>query len=300
TRGIHAAYDKDANRLEEQLRLICQALAALPKESDYVRLPVFAERVANDPHRFDANTECGAHFLSALQIVRSQENSTYEFTNPLSSEAASELLQSFGIIRDDLLNFVTCTGILGYACENDAAHPVWKEAVSSKTVMNVPLREILPLSFFRPYRGSAVFVVENSGVFSALLDEVSDEASPAMLCTHGQFKIAALLLIDRLVKSGTTIYYSGDLDPEGLQMAQRLVKRHPRHIRLWRYRLQDYLTHASGEVLSSMRLRKLETIEIAALSDVKAEIARLGKPAYQEAFLPALVQDLRFHYSRYG
>ena len=43
------------------------------------------------------------------------------------------------------------------------------------------------------------------------------------MCMNGQPRLTGLMLLDLLEKSGTTIYYSGDLDPEGILIAQKLA-----------------------------------------------------------------------------
>lgn len=55
-----------------------------------------------------------------------------------------------------------------------------------------------------------------------------------MICTSGQMKTASLLVIDMLAKANVEMYYSSDLDPEGIRMADRLCQRHPDCIRPWR------------------------------------------------------------------
>ncbi len=110
---------------------------------------------------------------------------------------------------------------------------MWAAACSEGAVLNVPLRELVKAQSFRPFEvcampgadrdigqavsggptahrdqavhaDPAVLVIENSGVFSAVLDAVLDQTSdqipdgpalhirrPPMICTHGQFKLAA-------------------------------------------------------------------------------------------------------------
>lgn len=47
----------------------------------------------------------------------------------------------------------------------------------------------------------------------------------SLLCTSGQPRYAALKLISLIVQSGIPIYYSGDLDPDGIGIADRLWQR---------------------------------------------------------------------------
>ncbi|HET7521837.1 MAG TPA: TIGR02679 family protein [Bacillales bacterium] len=293
TRGVHAAYDKNRARLKEGMEVVCRALASLPGQGDFERFPVFAERVAGDPHGLDPDTDPGNMFLGALQAVREQADKGYRPKKTLSSEAVTELLHHFGLIRDDLLNFVTCTGLLGFTDHTHSGHPVWREAARTGSVLNVPLREVIKLAACRPScGGSAVFVVENSGVFSAILDRLGEQRVPPLICTHGQFKLAALLLIDCLAATGVDVYYSGDLDPEGLQMAQRLKRRHPSRVMLWHFDVEDYRPPDAAKRLPSHRLNKLKAVSEEELAPLKTALMAAGSPVYQEAFLADLAGDI--------
>ena len=64
-----------------------------------------------------------------------------------------------------------------------------------------------------------ILIVENPSVFAMLCGK--EEYS--CMCMNGQPRLASLMLLDLLAESGTTVYYSGDLDPEGLLIAQKLA-----------------------------------------------------------------------------
>ncbi|MEA4883572.1 MAG: TIGR02679 family protein [Clostridia bacterium] len=351
SRGIHRSYDRDPATLRTQLEKVLRALANLPTDparrdtGQYERLPVFASRLAGDPHGFDIDTEQGKHLIAALSWVRAAvagrdcaggqadnlRNNPVDgpadgaTAPPHGAEDVAELLAHFGIIRDDLLNFVTCIGILAFD-EIPIALPssgsggsdgpgvpqplaTWAAACREGAVLNIPLRELVKARSCMPLEacagpgaghgaGPAVFVVENSGVFSAILDRLSDDPSrdarrPPMVCTHGQFRLAALMLMDKLAAGGAAIFYSGDFDPEGLQMAQRLMNRFPGSVRPWRYGLQDYLGCVSETPLPENRLAKLQGVTAPELVPAKDAMAAERKAGYQERLLDALAEDVR-------
>lgn len=64
--------------------------------------------------------------------------------------------------------------------------------------------------------GTCVYIVENEMVFSYLMEQVQGK-NVSLLCTSGQPRYAALKLISLIVQSGIPIYYSGDLDPDGIK-----------------------------------------------------------------------------------
>ncbi len=307
TRGIHLAYDREPVPLLVQLERVLAALASLPRcsaenaapaEGTYQRLSVFAYQITGNPHGFDLNTETGRHLVNALQVIRSAQENEYDVIAAPNAEEVTDILDYYGLIRDDVLNFVTCTGIVGFD-HYLRPLPVWQAACQSGTVLNVPLREMLKVGMCRPAsvvevqgEGPVVFVVENSGVFSAVLDHFDGSAHPPMVCTHGQFRLAALQLLDKLTED-SNIYYSGDFDPEGLQMAQKLVKRYGDKVKLWHFAVEDYQQCLSPEEISVTRLQKLSQINIRQLKPVKDRMKSLSRAGYQEQLIQRLVRDIR-------
>ncbi|TCI75900.1 DUF2399 domain-containing protein [Exiguobacterium sp. SH0S1] len=81
-------------------------------------------------------------------------------------------------------------------------------AAATHSVLNVPMRELLNVDRIYQSHGKTVWIVENSGVFSSLLDDVPNAP---LVCTHGPFKLAAYRLLDALVASGCQLKYAGGL-----------------------------------------------------------------------------------------
>ncbi len=316
TRGIHTAYEQKPELLYKQLENVLKAIEELSRfyqvrdkgkreeRIKYERLPVFASRMIRDPHGFDLNTEQGRLLISALHFICSREDVCGQKGKNLSAEEVTELFGCFGLIRDDLLNFVTCAGLLAFKGDEKNPIPMWQSAWEEGTVLNVPLREIAKINRFEPAVYSrfqekgeniekAVFVVENSGVFSQLLDQFQEAYPPPLVCTHGQFKLAAFLMLDLLVKNGVVIYYSGDFDPEGLQMAQRLLQRYPQAAKLWRYTTEDYQRCFSEVALSQSRLQKLKSITHLNLLSLKEKMQAVKMAGYQEQIVPLLLEDMK-------
>ncbi|HHY73683.1 MAG TPA: DUF2399 domain-containing protein [Bacillus bacterium] len=276
---IQSYNQKDYSSIEKKF----ETLMLLPL-SPKLRLPVLAERIAGDPHYFDKDTE----FVTALQIIRSNKNNT-PYINDTSVEAVNELLYENGILKDDLQNFVTCSGLI--AVKNGENVRSWDCLYDENSVHNVPLRELVKYDRLFPKKGDRVYVVENSGVFSSILDMYKGEPLP-LVCTHGQFKFATLQLIEKLCNENVTIYYSGDYDPEGLQMAQRLRMKYGKFIRFWRYTVQDYIEALSEKEISPISASKLDNIKAPELSAVKNEMVRLKKIGYQERHIVTLYNDI--------
>ncbi|WP_077615271.1 TIGR02679 family protein [Caenibacillus caldisaponilyticus] len=279
-RLLHQAYAQQREELCTSLCAVCEALRQLPEKGVYERLPLFAQKVTGDPHAFDLHTFQGKLLLSALEFYSRKK---YQLS---SVEEVNELLQSFGILREDILNFVTCAGIL--AETENGVHPVFAAASETNMPLNVPLREIVKLKRAHPSKGTIVFVVENAGVFSELLDE----AMP-LVSTNGQLNLATMLLLDLLAESGARLYYSGDFDPEGLKMADRLAGRYGKKLFLWHFTREDYFASMPSVSLSEERLARLQSVSSRMLQPVKMEMEQLKKAGYQEAILLMLRTDMK-------
>ena len=135
-----------------------------------------------------------------------------------------------------------------------------------------------------------VYIVENEMVFSYLLEHVKD-IPIALLCTSGQFRAAALELVDFLVQKGEGIYYSGDMDPDGMLIADKLWKKYPEHVYLWRMSVTDYVGSLSEEEVNKQQLSKLTVLENPQLLEIAAEMREIKKASYQENLKELLVID---------
>ena len=276
---------KQLDEDEEETILGTLHRAILEKPPELERISVYAQRIAGDPHAFDGSTALGRCLIHYLYHSSDQQE---DF--PISSEAINTLLLTFGILRDDISNFISIANI--QATYEGAIHPVFAAASQQQSVLNVPLREILRLDACYLSHGKDVYVVENSGVFSAILDDVP---TMNLICTHGQIRIAGWKMLDMLAGSGCRIHYSGDFDPEGLQMAQRILERYPKQAVLWRMSLTDYVLSTPSVQLNQERLSKLNSIQHVRLIDLAKQIRDKKLAGYQEGLLTHLIKDSERH-----
>lgn len=129
-------------------------------------------------------------------------------------------------------------------------------------------------------------------VFSQVCDEMGGE-DYAIVCTSGQLKTASLFLIDLLLKSECKLYYCGDIDPEGIEIADRVLARGSGQILPWRMTTQDYYRSISNEMLTDKRLNRLDKIANAQLREL-AKLLKVEKKArYQEHLIDLMVEDIK-------
>src|SRR5690625_176579 len=102
------------------------------------------------------------------------------------------------------------------------------------------------------------------------------------------------MLLDFLVDGGNELYYAGDLDPEGLGMAGRLLERYEGAVRLWHMDVEAYQKSKPVTELSAERLEKLNSIQNDRLVEIANEMRRIGKAGYQEALVDLMVADITY------
>lgn len=281
---ITRLYAESPGKLMEILRNVTDAIDQLPafdSESGGTAelLAVFAAKVTGNPHSFDEGTA-----QEKLLMIFLESHFGEKDTDMLSpSEYRTKLLGRAGILRDELSNDVLVYGIRAWK-RNGMLHEGIEGFLKNRESVKLSLRTIMDLSDVRGQgtdQKNPVYVMENPAVFA-----VFTESHPkcAAICGGGQIRLAVMMLMDAL-RYSSVFYYSGDYDPEGLQIAQRLKQRYGDGLRLWNYSEKLYEKYLSPVVLTDARLKKLENIYLKELDVVKGAMLRRKRAAYQEAMI---------------
>ncbi|MBR2766440.1 MAG: DUF2399 domain-containing protein [Blautia sp.] len=277
---------------EAALRMVHQTGRALSilentDESRGIRLAVLAMECTGNPHGFDRGTLPGNLLLGALPALNAEEDAKVEFSPRLAAEDALERYIRCGIRPDDLSSFTILYRILLF----DGQGPVqaFQAMADRREPVLVSLLNLRNIQRAVPLNGS-VYVIENQMVFSQLCEDCP-EAS--LICTSGQVRTASLMVLDFLCREDVEILYSGDLDPEGICIADRLICRSKGKIRPWHMTARDYEACASAVELTDERLRELDHVQSPCLMEA-AEAVRNGRKAgYQEKLLKVMAEEMR-------
>lgn len=280
-RIINLKYDENPSLLEKYLKCTCDGLNQLPWDDTKIRLALYASRITKDPHTFDRNKICGKLLLYAIAY---KFNCTY----PENAEEQSELLYKAGLLIDELSNFTMCSGIRAWTRED--IHKGWDGFVQSGEPLQISLFNLSNVEKVR-CRDKKVYVFENPTVFSEILYQ-TNQINPSMICTYGQLRLASLVLLDKVVQGGVKVYYSGDYDPEGIMIADKLKQRYGESLILWRYGIEEYKEIQSKVKLTEQRLKKLENVKSPELQVIANEIKKRGYGAYQELLLEYYISDI--------
>lgn len=268
------------------------------------RIPFYAYTLCGNPHALDGQEVAG-------RLLRQTLYNAYEMVDTVSTddemahltgeqeniqemtptEKENNLLLRFNLVKDDTLNFVAIQGLIATNGAGDE-HPLWQAAVDTKTAWQVSLKQILEMATIQPARGKAVVLVENAGLYSMLSDVYP---TLPLVCTAGQFTYAVWMLLRKLVASGCTLYYSGDMDVMGLVMAQRLRDRFPKAVRYLAMNTEVYIAHAlpRNDVYDEMTVKRLQCIKDCTLQPIADAIMKSGKVVYQEGIIESIIHEIK-------
>ncbi len=276
-------YEKNKFQAEDTIKNVCCAVEKLSswEQEEGCPLAVAAAEISGNPHYFDRNTTAGILFVHAVCWKKNRElpANTYQWR---------ELLQEEGIVPDNISSMVHAFGIRLKKQEN--WHPAYDAFCDCREPYVLTMENLKGITEAQAV-GRCVYIVENEMVFSYLLEQIQ-QCEVALLCTSGQPRYAALKLISLIVQSGIPVYYSGDLDPDGIGIADRLWLRFGEGIRFWRMSPEDYRNSLSKEAFGEAGKKKLEHICHPALQETARAMQATGKAGYQENILKELVADI--------
>lgn len=246
-----------------------------------IPLAVFAADITGNPHYFDRGTTAGQLLIHGICYL---ENTSF----PENAHQWRGLLLSVGIVPDNVSSMVHVFGLRIKTTEG--WHPAYEVFCARKEPCVVTMENLREVTGVQA-AGNRVYIVENEMVFSYLLDKGKGK-NFTLLCTSGQLRAAALDLIPFILDSGAEIRYSGDMDPDGLGIADRLWQKYGDRIQIWRMAPDDYAKSLSGESVGETGMAKLENIRNPLLQKTAACIMEKRMAAYQENLLEDLLADI--------
>lgn len=284
-------YNKDKSELKIALLNACNGINNLPKER--IRIPVFASSITGNPHEFDKNTLSGKLFIMLICYIKNM-------SVPQSTEELAEIYYTNNLLIDDVSNMVLCRNIMGFtkgkrcvvygqSCIKSEQHLGLKGFFMNNEPIYLNLYNLSNIGHLTKYdEYGKVVVMENPAVFMAVCEKCKKKDFP-IVCTYGQVKLSGLMLLDMLVEQKYTIYYSGDIDPEGIGIADKLKIRYKDDLHFLGFDVNTYKQNLSNVELPMSRLKKLDKIKSSELQDVCNELRFLKKASYEEENINAIV-----------
>jgi len=255
---IFKRYHKDKDILSKELINIIKLIVNL---EDYapISLVMLASKTGN-PHFLDVDSTSGKLFIKLLSLY-------YKKEIPKIASERNKFFESLGIFVDEVSNFC-----ITYNLNSDKGY--LNDFYFHKEIVNLNLSNLHNINLSSSK--GMVFVFENPS-----LVEYLKNLNISMVITSGIPNIATLKVLELLIKSGNTIYYNGDFDPEGLLIAQSLKNKYP-EIKLFCYKESDYANSISDNYLSDSRINKLSKIKEKELLTIRELLIKSRRCAYQE------------------
>lgn len=267
-----AVYSKMDNKtlLMNELINVCRAITKLPKEKK-LSLPVFSASVTGNPHYFDYDRDTGKLLLRALAFLNGTEY-------PERAEERAELLYQNGILIDELSNYVLTNGLLAETVEGENA--LWLGAVEAAEPLAATLLNLNKAEKIKS-NGNIAIAVENPSIFASIIERYP---RISCVCVGGQPNLAVYIVLRKLAESGCKIYYSGDFDPEGVEIADRLYRK-VGGVEMFCMDAKFYRKALSDIRLEPYRLKRLDKIICPQLAELCREMYKTARAGYQEKII---------------
>ena len=274
--------NRELTEWERLLRLGAEMYNHLPyRQSEKLYLAVFAAMLTGNPHAFDNGTADGNFLYQIIQMDMEGRSIKIEASEIFPTYKRQKSYLMAGIMLDDISNYAMLYQV--QAVKKDGSiHQGMAGFAREQHIVQVPLAVISEWELLRCSQDE-IYIVENPSVFAVLCGKEKEKNTRrAYMCMNGQPRLAGLMVLELLAKSGTKVYYAGDLDPEGILIAQKLSRYYKGEFHYWHMTVEDYEKSKSNETISEKRIKSLERITDTELFPV-AEKMRLDRLAgYQE------------------
>lgn len=286
---IDVSYKKQAEvltRYRESLRLACRIVNEFPYlKNETMYVAIFAAKLTGNPHAFDVGT-WGGNILGRLvdEDIRHREiviNDEIVFRSYKKQRKYLEV----GLLVDDVSNSVMLYGAEAIT-KNGAKHLGMSGFCSENDMVEVPLSVMLKWDSMKCHN-DRIIVVENPSVFAILCGKA--EKLTSLMCVNGQPRLATLVALDLLARAGTSVFYAGDLDPEGLLIGQKLYDYYKGEFNFIGMSVDDYEVAMSSETISAKRLKMLDKITHPMLLKTAEQIRKHEKAGYQELVITSII-----------
>jgi uncharacterized protein (TIGR02679 family) len=221
----------------ELLDAVASVAAALPAAGGE-SLSAFAARVTGRAHALDEGSRLGTLAVGAARAVAGLDAPGPD-ESP--AEARRESWAAVGVLCDELSSTVLTVGLPSdgsetgrlLAAAGTTTEPVW---LTLRQLVRSPPR-------WHEADVPTVLVVENPSVVAFAADACGRRCPP-IVCTNGQPRAAAMVLLRALAAAGVRLRHHGDFDWGGLTIGNLLHRRLP--IEPWQFDRDAYLRAVSA------------------------------------------------------
>lgn len=273
-------YGVNNTETEKMIFLSLKAIKFLKTLDSKIKISILGARIAKSPHYFDRGSTAGNFFIYLLCL-----NLNIEYTK--ATEKILDIYYQSNIEVDNISSYTAGFGIKLYTKLGE--HKAYQEFIKNSEDYIITMSNLKNI-VRADSENKKVFVIENQMIYSYLCEYFKNK-NISILCTAGQLKTASLILIDMLCKEECKLYYSGDFDPEGIEIADKLIQRN-KNIIPWNFTVENYQQSLSKNLISEERLKKLDKIKTEHFYDLIKLMKKEKKSGYQELILKKLIKDM--------
>lgn len=270
---------KKDGRVQSVFVPVVRGVCELLKKDEFpVPIAVFSSKISGNPHFLDRGKEGAQLLVSFLSFREGREL-------PKGSEQWYALMESVGLLKDEIAGSVACFNVHLYTdgkryAPSEACYALGQPMlISFANLRGIQMAET---------ETHDVYIVENEMIFS-YLQHALQNTSVALLCTSGQLSTTANYLLSLLANSHVKMYYSGDMDLEGIGICDRLWQKYPDNLIPWHMSPEDYLKSLSEEEIHMSRVTDIKNVELKKTQEMVLQVKKAG---YQENILDIYMQDL--------
>lgn len=283
--------NQELAKWEQMLRLGAEMYNHLPyRQDNKLYLAIFAAMLTGNPHAFDNGTVEGNFLYQIIQMDLGIRGIMIESSEIFPAYKRQKSYLMSGIMLDDISNYAMLYQV--QAVKKDGSfHKGMDGFVREQHIVQVPLAVIAEWESLQCPQDE-IYIVENPSVFAVLCGKSeAGNIRRAYMCMNGQPRLAGLMVLELLAKAGISVYYAGDLDPEGLLIAQKLSQYYEGEFHYWHMEVADYEKCKSEEVISPRRMKILERITDKRLKQAVEAIRKYGTAGYQEMLVWEMFGD---------
>lgn len=261
------------DELKNTIIYIIKAVNKLPYLSGkYENLSVFAAKYSRDSHFFDRGRWTGEILIKIICW-------DLKCNEPKDIESLNEIYFNAGLLKDTISNSTTVYAMKGFSREREIE--ALKNFIQWNQPLQLSLNNLLEIEYLEPV-SDEIFIFENPAVFSEIISR--GITNKTLICTSGQLNLSSHIILNK-IRNYKKIYYAGDFDVKGIEIAFKIKSKFQHKLELLMYNKEHYKRIKSNKSIEDSKLKQLNQYKIPELKDIIEEIEKYKVSAYQELLI---------------
>lgn len=233
--------------------------------------PIAAAKITKNPHSLDDDKDLLKGYIYYLCFK-------YDEPDPITAVEKITLLERGNLLLESVNRTILTYGLMAEGNNQDTLG--WEHFYKRDEPLVITLDNLTSVGCINTCDSikKAIYCFENPSIFYSFINKFPNIAA---ICTSGQLNSTGYKLFELLETTNIKIYYHGDYDPEGLLIAEKLVKQFY-NIELFGYTTELYLKSISSNRISESRLKQMNNINNVVLLELVKLIFETKQAGYEE------------------